>query len=127
MTTEAQMKNVIKNKDGILLCRFKIGERRILIPLDRIEKANEKGISKHMIASRLSAGWQVDDALNVPKGETSDIKRLYQEERERKERAKWREKTKLLKEQARLEMIRKHKRRDPYWFDITWNQMFKGW
>ncbi len=30
-------------------------------------------------------------------------------------------------ERQRLAMIEKYKRRDPYWFDVTYNQMFKKW
>lgn len=102
-------------------------EKSALVPVEDYKEAKALGIHNRTIISYANdsiAGLRRYMA-NCERKE--GIERLEREDREREERKKQLMIEKQRKEEQRLRNIQNAKRRDPYWFDNTWNQMFKGW
>ncbi|HFN8448783.1 TPA: SA1788 family PVL leukocidin-associated protein [Staphylococcus aureus] len=102
------------------------------------EIANKYNISKGLLNYRIGKGL-TGNALIAPPQEKKTFRddgRITKEERrilseldarhEQEMRVK-RKAEKNEKERQRLAMIEKHKRRDPYWFDVTYDQTFAKW
>lgn len=117
----------VKDKQGEICFLIIDGDKELLVPVEDYKEAVMAGISngtikKHIVKGKRHFRKYIRD-YEVQKG----LARLKRENREREERRKAREDAKQRKEQERLQMIENAKCRDPYWFDNTWNQMFKGW
>ncbi|UVJ02351.1 SA1788 family PVL leukocidin-associated protein [Staphylococcus aureus] len=102
------------------------------------EITKKYNISKGLLNYRIGKGL-TGNALIAPPQEKKTFRdngRITQEERrilseiDARHEQELRDKKKAEKnekERQRLAMIEKYKRRDPYWFDVTYNQMFKKW
>ncbi|ACV04969.1 SA1788 family PVL leukocidin-associated protein [Staphylococcus aureus] len=102
------------------------------------EVAKKYNLSEGAINGRIAKGLTGDALIAPPQGKKMfrDDGRITQEERrilseiDARHEQELRDKRKAEKneeERQRLAMIEKYKRRDPYWFDVTYNQMFKKW
>ncbi|HDF0220806.1 TPA: hypothetical protein PEA22_002803, partial [Staphylococcus aureus] len=87
-----------------------------------------------MVAKRVRGGWALLEALHAPYGmrlaEYKEIVLSKIMERESKEREMSRQRRKeaeLRKKKPHLFNVPQKHSRDPYWFDTTYNQMFKKW
>ena len=117
----------MKDKHGTVCYVINVGYEPYLIPVEDYKLAKELEIStptikKHIIKGTKHFKKYIDDYKRK-----QSMKRLAIEDREREERRQAKLEAKQRKEQERLQMIENAKCRDPYWFDNTWNQMFKGW
>lgn len=87
-----------------------------------------------MVAKRVRGGWALLEALNAPYSmrlaEYKEIvlSRIMQREAREREIARQRRKeAELRKKKPHLFNVPQKHSRDPYWFDNTYNQMFKKW
>lgn len=88
------------------------------------ELIKKNGLTPGMVAKRVRGGWALLEALNAPYGmrlaEYKEIVLSKIMERESKE-------AELRKKKPHLFNVPQKHSRDPYWFDTTYNQMFKKW
>ncbi|MDW3922260.1 SA1788 family PVL leukocidin-associated protein [Staphylococcus saprophyticus] len=112
-------------KDGQFKARIAASGKVAFLSEEAIDDMKEQGLSFRDLDSRLRVSTNL--IKDVDEHYDRALIRLAKEDREREERRKAREDAKQRKEQERLQMIEDAKCRDPYWFDNTWNQMFKGW
>ncbi|KAA57683.1 hypothetical protein W421_00654 [Staphylococcus aureus VET0089R] len=98
------------------------------------ELIKKNGLTPGMVAKRVRGGWALLEALNAPYGmrlaEYKEIVLSKIMERESKEREMSRQRRKeaeLRKKKPHLFNVPQKHSRDPYWFDTTYNQMFKKW
>ncbi|MCE5103353.1 hypothetical protein KJB70_13845 [Staphylococcus aureus] len=98
------------------------------------ELIKKNGLTPGMVAKRVRGGWALLEALNAPYGmrlaEYKEIvlSRIMQREaREREISRQRRKEAELRKKKPHLFNVPQKHSRDPYWFDTTYNQMFKKW
>ncbi|MBF7028906.1 SA1788 family PVL leukocidin-associated protein [Staphylococcus kloosii] len=116
-----------KDSKGNLCYIITEGTDEILVDVDDYNEAKQLNISRIKIIYHARKGRQHFKRFIRNVERKDGIYKLKQKERESKERRMKMEEAKKRKEQERLAMIEAYRRRDPYWFDITWQQMFKGW
>ena len=99
---------------------FTVLGQEVKVPIDKWERAQyEHGITQHIFRGRLARGWTIAEALNIPKGKMKiSVEEHFEDEPEEKSECKPTKKAKKV-----MPRVAKTK----YWFDTTWNQMFKGW
>lgn len=117
----------VKDDKGNLSYVMLDGTDEILIDVDDYKEAKSMKLTDAVIRYQARKGKRQFKNYIRKYEQRQGVDRLTAEDRERKERRKAREDAKQCKEQERLQMIEDAKCRDPYWFDNTWNQMFKGW
>lgn len=110
------------------LCFVMIDDNEeVFVDVEDYKEAKQLGIHYTRIKHHAKKGRQHLKNYIRKYGQRQGVDRLKAEDRERAERRAELEEHKQRKEQERLQMIEDAKHRDPYWFDNTWNQMFKGW
>lgn len=103
------------------------GTDEILIDVDDYKEAKSMKLTDTVIRHQARKGKRQFKNYIRKYEQRQGVERLAAEDRERAERRRDKLDAKQRKEQERLQMIEDAKCRDPYWFDNTWNQMFKGW
>lgn len=118
----------VKDKHGEICFELDIGIKQHLIPVEDYKLAKELGMNRETIRKHIVNGpSSFKKYVERYQREKEGLRRLAIEDREREERRQAKLEAKQRKEQERLQMIEDAKCRDSYWFDNTWNQMFKGW
>ncbi|HCX9010337.1 TPA: hypothetical protein SH008_002135, partial [Staphylococcus aureus] len=92
------------------------------------------GITPGMVSKRVKDGWELHEAMDAPEGmrlseyrEKKTIERLEQARLERKLERQRKKEAELRRKKPHLFNVPQKHSRDPYWFDVTFNQMFKKW
>mgnify|MGYP002507255594 CR=1 FL=1 len=122
------IQNVVKSK------KVKVDGKMMTVG----EVAKKYNISKGLLNYRIGKGLTGNALIAPPQKKKTfrDNGRITQEERrilseiDARHEQELRDKKKAEKnekERQRLAMIEKYKRRDPYWFDVTYDQMFAKW
>ncbi|PTH60503.1 hypothetical protein BU599_05035 [Staphylococcus arlettae] len=119
-------------KDGSICLRVETEDKVHYVPESRVRDLEIDGLSQNKLIKNLKSGNTLEKIINdfyeTEGGSiTQDATKYVIQDRLRENRRIQRELEKQRKEQERLQMIEDAKCRDPYWFDNTWNQMFKGW
>ncbi|HGO1460850.1 TPA: SA1788 family PVL leukocidin-associated protein [Staphylococcus aureus] len=98
------------------------------------ELIKKNGLTLGMVAKRVRGGWALLEALDAPYGmhlkEYREMKQMEKIKQARLERELERERKKeaeLKRKKPHLFNVPQKHSRDPYWFDNTYNQMFKKW
>ncbi|HHM3630469.1 TPA: SA1788 family PVL leukocidin-associated protein [Staphylococcus aureus] len=99
-----------------------------------MELIESHGITAGMVSKRVKDGWELHEAMDAPEGtrlseyrEKKTIERLEQARLERKLERKRKKEAELRRKKPHLFNVPQKHSRDPYWFDVTYNQMFKKW
>ncbi|HDG8305267.1 TPA: hypothetical protein PBS31_002650 [Staphylococcus aureus] len=99
-----------------------------------MELIESHGITPGMVSKRVKDGWELHEAMDAPEGmrlseyrEKETIERLEQARLERKLERQRKKEAELRKKKLHLFNVPQKHSRDPYWFDVTYNQMFKKW
>lgn len=117
----------VKDDKGNLSYVMLDGTDEILIDVDDYKEAKSMKLTDTVIRYQARKGKRQFKNYIRKYEQRQGVERLAAEGRERAERRRDKLDAKQRKEQERLQMIEDAKCRDPYWFDNTWNQMFKGW
>ena len=117
----------VKDDKGNLSYVMLDGTDEILIDVDDYKEAKSMKLTDTVIRYQARKGKRQFKNYIRKCEQRQGVDRLTAEDREREERRRDKLGAKQRKEQERLQMIEDAKCRDPYWFDNTWNQMFKGW
>ncbi|HHM3917295.1 TPA: SA1788 family PVL leukocidin-associated protein [Staphylococcus aureus] len=95
------------------------------------ELIKKNGLTPGMVAKRVRGGWALLEALNAPYGmklnDYREIQITKALERERAMVRQQRKEAELRRKKPHLFNVPQKHSRDPYWFDVTYNQMFKKW
>ena len=81
---------------------------------------------------KVRGGWTLLEALNAPYGmrlaeyKRNCVIRIMQREAREREIAEQRRKEAELRKKPHLFNVPQKHSRDPYWFDVTYNQMFRN-
>ncbi|SCT81954.1 PVL ORF-50-like family protein [Staphylococcus aureus] len=99
-----------------------------------MELIESHGITPGMVSKRVKDGWELHEAMDAPEGmrlseyrEKKTIERLEQARLERKLERQRKKEAELRRKKPHLFNVPQKHSRDPYWFDNTYNQMFKKW
>ncbi|MDN8886564.1 SA1788 family PVL leukocidin-associated protein [Staphylococcus aureus] len=94
----------------------------------------KRGINAGIVSKRVRGCWEFSEALDAPYGmhlkEYREMKQMEKIKQARLERELERERKKeaeLRKKKPHLFNVPQKHSRDPYWFDVTYNQKFKKW
>lgn len=117
----------VKDDKGNLSYVMLDGTDEILIDVDDYKEAKSMKLTDTVIRYQARNGKRQFRNYIKKCDQRQGVDRLTAEDREREKRRRDKLDAKQRKEQERLQMIEDAKCRDPYWFDNTWNQMFKGW
>ncbi|NDP52991.1 hypothetical protein GZ142_09205 [Staphylococcus aureus] len=95
------------------------------------ELIKKNGLTPGMVAKRVRGGWALLEALHAPYGmrlaEYKEIVLSEIMERESVMARQRRKEAELRRKKPHLFNVPQKHSRDPYWFDVTYNQMFKKW
>ncbi|BBN31693.1 PVL phage protein [Staphylococcus aureus] len=91
-----------------------------------MELIESHGITAGMVSKRVKDGWELHEAMDAPEGTRLSE---YREKKtiERLEQARLERKLERQRKKPHLFNVPQKHSRDPYWFDTTYNQMFKKW
>ncbi|HFD6489165.1 TPA: SA1788 family PVL leukocidin-associated protein [Staphylococcus aureus] len=93
-----------------------------------MELIESHGITAGMVSKRVKDGWELHEAMDAREyREKKTIERLEQARLERKLERKRKREAELRRKKPHLFNVPQKHSRDPYWFDNTYNQMFKKW
>lgn len=94
----------------------------------------KRGINAGIVSKRVRGCWEFSEPLDAPYGmhlkEYREMKQMEKIKQARLERELERERKKeaeLRRKKPHLFNVPQKHSRDPYWFDTTYNQMFKKW
>ncbi|HCZ0624030.1 TPA: SA1788 family PVL leukocidin-associated protein [Staphylococcus aureus] len=92
------------------------------------ELIKKNGLTPGMVAKRVRGGWALLEALNAPYGmRLAEYKEIVLSRIMQREARQRRKEAELRKKKPHLFNVPQKHSRDPYWFDNTYNQMFKKW
>ncbi|HFO1513096.1 TPA: SA1788 family PVL leukocidin-associated protein [Staphylococcus aureus] len=95
------------------------------------ELIKKNGLTPGMVAKRVRGGWALLEALHAPYGmrlaEYKEIVLSKIMQRESVMARQRRKEVELRRKKPHLFNVPQKHSRDPYWFDVTYNQMFKKW
>ncbi|HCU8336701.1 TPA: hypothetical protein OVD94_000864 [Staphylococcus aureus] len=92
------------------------------------ELIKKNGLTPGMVAKRVRGGWALLEALHAPRlAEYKEIVLSKIMERESVMARQRRKEAELRRKKPHLFNVPQKHSRDPYWFDVTYNQMFKKW
>ncbi|HDJ2853040.1 SA1788 family PVL leukocidin-associated protein [Staphylococcus aureus] len=94
----------------------------------------KRGINAGIVSKRVRGCWELSEALDAPYGmhlkeyrEMKQMEKIKQARLERELERERKEEAELRKKKPHLFNVPQKHSRDPYWFDVTFNQMFKKW
>ncbi|WP_432445362.1 SA1788 family PVL leukocidin-associated protein [Staphylococcus aureus] len=91
----------------------------------------KKGLTPEIVRNRVAKGWEMSEAIDAPFGmklnDYREIQITKTLEREREMARQRRKEAELRRKKPHLFNVPQKHSRDPYWFDNTYNQMFKKW
>ncbi|HID9442992.1 TPA: SA1788 family PVL leukocidin-associated protein, partial [Staphylococcus aureus] len=95
------------------------------------EQMKKKGLTPEIVRNRVAKGWEMSEAIDAPFGmklnDYREIQITKALEREREMARQRRKEAELRRKKPHLFDVPQKHSRDPYWFDVTYNQMFKKW
>ena len=95
------------------------------------EQMRKKGLTPEIVRNRAAKGWELSEAIDAPFGmklnDYREIQITKALERERAMVRQQRKEAELRRKKPHLFNVPQKHSRDPYWFDVTYNQMFKKW
>ncbi|MGJ8886238.1 SA1788 family PVL leukocidin-associated protein [Staphylococcus aureus] len=95
------------------------------------ELIKKNGLTPGKVAKRVRGGWEMSEAIDAPFGmklnDYREIQITKALEREREMARQRRKEAELRRKKPHLFDVPQKHSRDPYWFDVTYNQMFKKW
>ncbi|HCZ5651841.1 TPA: hypothetical protein O3M59_000828 [Staphylococcus aureus] len=95
------------------------------------EQMKKKGLTPKIVRNRVAKGWELSEAIDAPFGmklnDYREIQITKALEREREMARQRRKEAELRRKKPHLFNVPQKHSRDPYWFDVTYNQMFKKW